>query len=557
MTKVLVVDDAPEMVRLLRSLLKSQGYEVSAAESGPEALKLARAQRPDVILLDVMMPEMDGIEVCRRLKADGELCTIPVILATAKDSDGDVVKGLDAGADDYVAKPFNREILAARIRAAVRVKTSHDLIRRTNEQLQVEIADRKRAEAEAKSLRRQIEFILGATKTGLDVIDSDFNIRYVDRERQKLYGDPTGKKCYQFFAGRDEPCAGCATIRAMETKQRAVSERTLPKEDNRPVQVTSIPFCNDKGEWLYAQVNIDISERKRMERELAQAQKLESIGHLAAGIAHEINTPTQYIGDNTRFLQETFGDIDKLLVTFDRLLQASKDDTVSDDLVAEVEAAVREAEVDYLTDEIPKAIRQSLEGVDRVAKIVHSMKEFSHPGNAEMQAVDLNKTIDNTLTVSRNEWKYVADIVTDFDPNLPLVDCLPGDFNQVVLNVVVNAAQAIAGVVGDGSTGKGTITVRTRLDGDWVEIRITDTGPGIPEAIRSEVFDHFFTTKEVGKGTGQGLTIAHSIVVDKHRGKITFETEVGKGTTFIIRLPMSNQSEPKEDIRLEEPQPAR
>lgn len=283
-----------------------------------------------------------------------------------------------------------------------------------------------------------------------------------------------------------------------------------------------------------------VQQHKLMKRKLAQAQKLEAAGRLAAGIAHEINTPTQYVGDNTRFLQEAFAALDRLLRKCDQLLQAAKDDTVTDQLIAEVEAAVRQSEVDYLTREIPRAIQQSLEGIQQVASIARAVKEFSYPGLDRKQPVDLNETIKSTLAVSRNEWKYVAEVVTDFDPDLPRVDCLPGEFNQAILNVIVNAAQAIANGVGDSLQRKGTITVRTRLDGDWAEIRISDTGCGIPEEIRSKVFDHFFTTKQVGKGTGQGLTIAYAIVVKKHGGTITFESESGKGTTFIIRLPITD-----------------
>jgi signal transduction histidine kinase len=297
------------------------------------------------------------------------------------------------------------------------------------------------------------------------------------------------------------------------------------------------------------QLQAEIAERERIQHELARAQKLEAIGHLAAGIAHEINTPAQYLGDNTRFLQEAFGDVDRLLESFERLLEAAKQGTLTDELVAEVDRAVRDADLDYLTAEVPKAIGQSLEGIEHVANIVRAMKEFSHPGSGHKTAVDLNRAIQSTLTVSRGEWKYVADLVTDFDPDLPLVPCLPGDFNQVILNLVVNAAHAIADVVGDAPTGKGTLTVRTRRDGDWAEIRVEDTGTGIPEGIRDNVFDHFFTTKEVGKGTGQGLAIAHAIVVKKHGGTITFDTEVGKGTTFIVRLPVNDRNQPEEAER--------
>jgi PAS domain S-box-containing protein len=280
------------------------------------------------------------------------------------------------------------------------------------------------------------------------------------------------------------------------------------------------------------------AERQQMEVQLRHAQKMESIGQLAAGIAHEINTPTQYIGDNTQFVQDGFRDLAALLAAQARLLAAAKQGTVTPELIAEVEGAAAAADVDYLAVEIPKAIEQSLQGVKRVAKIVGAMKDFSHPGSNEKTAIDLNRAIDSTLTVASNEWKYVAELVTDFDPELPPVFCLPGEFNQVILNLVVNASHAIADVVGDGSQGKGTLTVSTRADGDWVEVRVGDTGTGIPEAIRQKIFDPFFTTKGVGKGTGQGLAITHSVVVDKHGGEIALESEVGRGSTFVIRLPL-------------------
>ncbi len=424
MTKILVVDDTPDMATLISRAVEAQGYESQVASNGRLALQLASTERPDVILLDVMMPQMNGIEVLRKLKEDAQLQLIPVIMVTALSEDSNVIEGLDAGAHDYVTKPFKKEILAARLRSAIRSKQNHDRLLRVNARLETEIA-----------------------------------------------------------------------------------------------------------------------ERKRMEKELARAQKLEAIGHLAAGIAHEINTPAQYVGDNTRFLRDIFVDVDELLGMLERLLQATKDGNATSDLVAAVDAAVHRADVEYLKTEVPKAIQQSLEGIERVGTIVRAMKEFSHPGNGQKQPVDLNRSIQSTLIISSNEWKYVANLVTDFAPDLPPVPCIAGDFNQVILNLVVNAAQAIAAAAGDGSHGKGTITVRTRRDVDWVEIHIEDTGTGIPESIGEKVFDQFFTTKEVGKGTGMGLSIAHAIVVQKHGGTIRFETEEGRGTTFIVRLPITEQVE--------------
>ncbi len=281
----------------------------------------------------------------------------------------------------------------------------------------------------------------------------------------------------------------------------------------------------------------DITERRNLEVQLIQAQKLESIGQLAAGIAQEINTPTQYVGDNLEFLRDAFGNYQQLMGRYSELLEAAKTGAVHPQLAAETEALAGELDLAYLTEQIPRAIAQSLEGVSRVAKIVQAMKEFSHPEIGEKTPIDINRAIESTITVARNEWKYVAEMITDFDAGLPLVPCLAGEFNQVILNIIVNAAHAIADVVRESQT-KGAITITTRREGDWVEIRIRDTGTGIPEHVRNRVFDPFFTTKEVGKGTGQGLAIARNVIVEKHGGTLTFETEPGKGTTFVIRLPM-------------------
>jgi signal transduction histidine kinase len=268
-----------------------------------------------------------------------------------------------------------------------------------------------------------------------------------------------------------------------------------------------------------------LEERDRLEDNLRQAQKLEAIGQLAAGIAHEINTPTQYVGDNLRFLKESFGELDGLLANLVKVGGAPASKLLAD------------ADFDYLKEEIPRALNQSLEGVDRVAKIVRAMKEFSHPAR-EKTATDLNRAIQSTITVASNEWKYVAEVEMDLDGNLPAVHCSPAEFNQVVLNMVVNAAHAIGDVVGDGANGKGKIRVRTRPDGEWAVVEISDSGCGMPPHIQQRIFDPFFTTKEVGKGTGQGLAIAHNVIVDKHGGTIKVSSAPGKGTTFTIRLPI-------------------
>jgi PAS domain S-box-containing protein len=288
----------------------------------------------------------------------------------------------------------------------------------------------------------------------------------------------------------------------------------------------------------------DITGRDVAELELRQAQKLESVGRLAAGIAHEINTPVQFVGDNIRFLQDSFGSLQTLLNKYQEFFSTLPTSSPVAGMMEEVRRVETEVDCAYLLEEIPKALTQTLEGVDRVATIVRAMKEFAHPESKEMAATDLNKAILSTLTVARNELKYVSDVETDFD-DLPLVVCNVGDMNQVFLNLLVNAAHAIGDVV-TGTGKKGRILIRTRREDKTALIAISDTGGGIPEAIRTRIYDPFFTTKEVGRGTGQGLAIARSVVVDRHRGSLTFETEVGKGTTFFIRLPLDLGESSKE-----------
>lgn len=281
----------------------------------------------------------------------------------------------------------------------------------------------------------------------------------------------------------------------------------------------------------------DITGRDIAEMELRRAQKLESVGRLASGIAHEINTPIQFVGDNVRFLQDAFGELQSVLKQFQERCTSTQELRSGPQFGNELERIAAEADSDYLLEEIPKALGQTLDGVERVVTIVRAMKEFAHLESKDMAPADLNKALSNTLTVARNELKYVAEVETDFG-ELPPVVCSVSDMNQVFLNLLVNAAHAI-GDVAKGNDEKGKIRVSTSVNDATAVIAISDTGPGIPESIRDRIFDPFFTTKEVGRGTGQGLAIARS-VVDRHKGTLTFETEVGKGTCFYIRLPLAN-----------------
>jgi len=314
---------------------------------------------------------------------------------------------------------------------------------------------------------------------------------------------------------------------------------TRPDGQEGILGLTVIPVDSQAGggELACLLMGSDVTARRLLESKLAQSQRMESIGQLAAGIAHEINTPIQYVGDNTRFLGDVFSTLAPLLHSLRELAEGIQ----LDDAPARLDELVRlaaDADLAFVCDEVPLALKQSEEGLARVASIVRAMKQFSHPGSDDKIHTDLNQAIQNTITVSRNEWKYVAEMHTDLDPDLPSVPCLPQEFNQVTLNLIVNAAHAIRDLSRPEGAAKGTITVCTRRTDQWAELTICDTGGGIPLEHRARVFDPFFTTKRIGEGTGQGLAIAYNVVVERHRGEIFFDTEEGQGTTFTVRLPL-------------------
>ena len=333
---------------------------------------------------------------------------------------------------------------------------------------------------------------------------------------------------------------------------------------SQPIRVDDIRFQRSEGDERYLGMTIshlenendcilgstivgtDITDRKKLENQLHQSQKMEAIGQLAAGIAHEINTPTQFVGDNTRFFQEGFEDVIRIIREYEKLIEKAKSNALTGKLIAETEKRIEEMDLPYLEEEIPVALQHTLKGVERITKIVQAMKIFSHPGLAVKQPTDVNKEIEKTITITRNEWKYIARMETDFDTDMPLVPCFRAELNQVILNMIVNAAHAIAEANGNDGAARGTICIRTYHQDDWAKICISDTGAGIPQDIRHKIFDLFFTTKGPGEGSGQGLAISHSVVVEKHKGTLDMESQEGKGTTFIIGLPLGAEPNPNE-----------
>ncbi|WP_417831788.1 PAS-domain containing protein [Terasakiella sp.] len=294
-------------------------------------------------------------------------------------------------------------------------------------------------------------------------------------------------------------------------------------------------------------------ERERLENELRQAQKMEAVGQLAGGIAHEINTPTQYVSDNLKFLKDIWENLSELHALFDQVLPLVQDNEKAQKLLEDIQELKDDLDFEVLSDDVEDAISDAVDGTQQISRIVRAMKDFSHPGQKEMVMSDINRALTSTATVCKNEWKYVAHLDFELDDRLPQVQCLPGELNQVFLNMIVNAAHAIEERnKAEKTSDLRGITIRTRNLGETIEIDFQDEGSGIPAKIRDKVFNPFFTTKIVGKGTGQGLSISHDVIVNKHGGRIWFETEEGKGTTFKISLPVKGKDTATQESEHEE-----
>jgi len=556
--KILIAEDNESSRLILQLTLEAAGHEVITTENGAAAWAiLEREDSPSLAILDWMMPEMDGLEVCRRVRQQEGVTPVYIIFLTAKADKTDIVQGLEAGANDYVLKPFNREELYARVKVGETVvNLQRDLAARFAE-LEDTLDKHKRVKIELNETQRFLHTVIDNMPSLIYVRDIKGNFVLVNQALADNFGkspaELIGKTDADFSHNPEE--ARKIIEEDMQILQN-LEEKFIPEEKHIDARgnvhwyqtVKRSIVLGENGNRYLVGVATDFTERKIMESQFHHLQKMESIGQLAAGIAHEINTPTQYVGDNTRFIRDAFTDFSSVLRKYGKLLDSAQSGAISPELISEVKKEIDSADLAYLLEEVPKALQQSLDGVSRIAKIVQSMKDFAHPGTREKQFADLNRAIESTVTVARNEWKYVADVENHFDENLPLVPCFLGEFNQVILNMVINAAHAITDVVGDGSQGKGKITITTtKVNDNWAEVRIGDTGNGIPAEVQGRIFDPFFTTKEVGKGTGQGLSISHTVVVEKHSGQLSFETESGQGTTFIIRLPLETSGNSNQD----------
>jgi signal transduction histidine kinase len=470
-------------------------------------------------------------------------------IAARLGSIADAAKGMAAGDLDHtMLDESSKDEIGALARAfnfmvheLNRVSTEHErLVATERERLESLVAERTQALEQSREMFRLIAESTKAIPFTLDVARGAFP--YIGVQGAADFNVPEGE-------WREAGALDRVIPRDMnpEVRQRFDDCAAGPFEflatlqhSTGPREVRWMGTCElQEGVKYLRGLMLDVTEVRRLGRELAASQKLESIGRLASGVAHEINTPVQFVVDNVNFVSDSMAGMTAVIQAhreLKRVVEAGGDAAASARAAA---AAEVDADLDYLIDNVPPAIAGAIEGLGRIATIVRSMKEFAHPDQSEKTSADLNHAIQSTLIIARNEYKYVAELETDFG-ELPPIQCYLGEINQVVLNLLVNASHAIADVVKD-SSAMGKLTVRTRVDGDEVEISISDSGTGIPEAARQKIFDPFFTTKEVGKGTGQGLAIARSVIVNKHGGTLRFDTESGKGTTFFIRLPVGTR----------------
>ena len=521
--RILLADDDRVFQMLLGRTLPKWGYQPIVVDNGEEAWQqLRRLDGPSIAILDWVMPLADGLEVCRRVRCGDLTRYVYLILLTGKGNGKDLVYGLEAGADDFLSKPVSPDELRLRLRAGCRV-------------LESEVRHRHIAET---------------ASDGIVTLEQGNRIHFANAAAGTIFGYPRAELIGLDFATlapdfEQHLGSACAqTIRDSDDAGRIQSWdpiEVIGKHRTGGHIVLEVSFSKSRqaehGPVMTAMIR-DVTVRRRLERQRTQAQKLESIGQLAAGVAHEINTPMQYIGDNLRFIEDSYSSLHHAMQNYRHLYSDVRSGTIEAATVSAVTSTEETVDFEYLEREMPCAINQALEGVQHVAGIVGALKEFAHPRTVEMVPTDLNHLIETTGLLSRNQWKYVADLNTDLAPALPFVPCFAGEMSQVFLNLIVNAVDAITDALKERPGAKGVIAITTRVVDNCAEIRISDSGTGIPPDVRSRIFDPFFTTSDVGKESGQGLARAHATVVRKHQGTIDFETTVGVGTTFIIRLPL-------------------
>ncbi|MCL5236863.1 MAG: response regulator [Nitrospirae bacterium] len=599
---VLIAEDNPVDPGFLSVLISGCGYSFKAAQNGKEAIRLAKEMNPDIILLDILMPEINGIEACKILKEDPGTRHIPIIMVTTFENREAKVKCLEAGASDFLTKPVDKTELLVRITNLLQLKGFEE-IKSKNASLSATIKAIEIAKKEWEQTLDCIDDIVILTdgkdtiircnralkkftgKPYEEIIGRNWPELFLEYDLApdkayehgvELFHKPTGKwLVFNFYPAKsnisDEIAGTVISIRdftelKMATEALEITNTSIDNdrkelqfalsdisfilqevEKNKDLAVrfkvpdssTSNPIYqigehfNNMMNMLEAknnQLEKAYAELKAAQSRILQQEKMASIGQLAAGVAHEINNPTGFIMSNLGSLQKYTGKLSEFLkIQSEAIEELSRHAGGSAEAVlGRVKEFKRTLKIDYVTDDLGNLIKESIDGTERVKKIVQDLKRFSHVDESEYKMADINSGLESTINIVWNELKYKASVKKEFG-NIPMTKCNPGQLNQVFMNILVNAAHAIE--------KQGEITVKTWREGEHIHISIADTGCGIPEDKLGKIFEPFFTTKEVGKGTGLGLSIAYDIV-KKHNGEITAVSETGKGTKFTIKIPI-------------------
>jgi signal transduction histidine kinase len=551
---VLVVDDDDEFRISMTRALSRSGRPVQGASNADQALKIADAEEFDLAIVDVHLPRIEGPELIPLLHAKQP--ALQIIVVTGEGSVDLAVKSLRAGAFDFLEKPFSGVVLERAIERAMehrRVLDATALYRVSQTIFGVQHVDRL-PEAIVKVAMQVMS--ADAVSLLLPGVDGRLVVAHaygLDAEVQKSTRITVGEGIAGRIAESGVPtvingnAADRAEFAGATPRERVKSSIVYPIKagsrlvgvltfnrlvDGRPYHATDL----ENASVLASQVMLAL-ENLRLARQTAINEKLAAVGQLAAGIAHEINTPVQFVGDGIRFLGGALDELLALVGSYRELVERNRPLLANDEILAAIDSRSEAADLDDLRVEIPKALASTSAGLARVATIVRSIKNFGRPDGSSKELTDIAKLVEATLTVAHGEYKYVADVETKID-EVPLVMAHPGELSQVLLNLVVNAAHAVADKCRQSpAPERGKIKVSASVEPGFVVVAVEDTGCGIPDNLQSRVFDPFFTTKEVGRGTGLGLSIVRGIVVEKHGGQISLESELGRGTRFVIRLP--------------------
>ncbi|MCL4457054.1 MAG: response regulator [Nitrospirae bacterium] len=535
--KILIVDDEPSVVKLISSLISRYGYAFETAGNGLEAIEKARAINPDAILIDVLMPEMDGIEATSILKKDPETMHIPIISFSQTGDNETKIRCLNAGANDFLSKPIDPTELIVRLKNIILLKRTED-IKVKNEILTKTIKAIENA-------KREWELTMDCISDIVMLI----NIKDTILRCNKILTTITGKPYGELVGMKWQDILKESGF-TFKIKPPATIEYYHP---GGKYFIYDIYYLKELENSAYAAVITlhDITERKHTEEmlenknkeiekaytdlkaaqsQILQQEKMASIGQLAAGIAHEINNPVGFVMSNLNTLQKYTDRINE----FVRIQSASLEDATKElgiegeKFTGKIAEHKKSQKLDYVLGDSATLIKESLEGMERVKKIVQDLKSFSRVDEAERKTANINEGIESTVNIVWNELKYKATVKKEYG-DIPPTKCNAGQLNQVFMNILVNAAHAIE--------KQGEITIKTRHEDNNIFVSISDTGHGIPADKIHRIFEPFFTTKEVGKGTGLGLSIAYDIV-KKHNGDIMVESEVGRGTTFTVKIPV-------------------